>query len=62
MAANAAAAEELQRVEENSKGSPIQALELALRRAPSPSSRADLKGEWPSIRPISEPPQFLKYL
>ncbi len=34
MAANAAAAREFERAKENSEGSPIPTLELALRRAP----------------------------
>ncbi len=50
MAANAVAAREFERAEENSEGSPIQTLEPALRRALSSSSRADNKGGWPSIR------------
>jgi hypothetical protein len=43
MAANAAATRELERAEENSEGSPILTLELALRRASSTSCRADHK-------------------
>ncbi len=40
---------ELERAEENREGNPIPTLEPALCRAPSPSSRTDHKGEWPSI-------------
>jgi hypothetical protein len=59
MAANAAAAGELERAEENSEGSPIPTLEPALRRAPSPSSRADNKGGWPSIgQSMNHPKNF----
>jgi hypothetical protein len=57
MAANAAAAGELERVEENSEVSSIPTLEPALRRAPSPSSRADHKGEWPNIGQLMNPPK-----
>ncbi len=61
MAANAAAAGELERAEENNEGSPIPTLEPALRRALSSSSRADHKGEWPSISQLMNPPEnFLK--
>jgi hypothetical protein len=40
---------ELERAEEINEGRPIPKLELALRRAPSTSSRADHKGGWPDI-------------
>ncbi len=45
MVAIVAATGELDRAEENSEDSPIPTLETALRRAFSPSSRADHKGE-----------------
>ncbi len=62
MAANAVAARESERAEENSEGSPIPTLEPALRRALSPSSRAD-KGRVAKHRPINEPSKkFIKNL
>jgi hypothetical protein len=57
MAANAVAAREFERAEENSEGSPIPTLEPALRRALSSSSRADNKGGWPSIGQSMNPPK-----
>ncbi len=57
MAANAAVVRELERAEQNSKGSPIPTLKPALRRAPSPSSRADRKGGWSSIGQLMNPPK-----
>ncbi len=53
MAAIAAEARKHERAVENSEGSHIPTLEPALRRAPSPSSRADHKGEWPSISQLT---------
>jgi hypothetical protein len=55
MAANATAAGELERAQYSSKGSPIPTLDPALHRAPSPSSRADHKGQWPSISQLMNP-------
>ncbi len=57
MAANVAAAGELERAEENSKGSPIPMLEPALHRAPSSSSRTDHRSGWLSIGQLMNPPQ-----
>jgi hypothetical protein len=59
MAANAATARELERAKEISEGSPIPTLEPALRRAPSPSRRADHKSGWPSIGQLMNPPKYL---
>ncbi len=53
MAANSAAAGELERAEEISEGSPM--LESALCRALSTSSRADHKGGWSGIGQLMNP-------
>jgi hypothetical protein len=62
MAANAAAAGELERMEEIRKVSPIPTLEPALCRALSTSSRGDHKGEWPSIgrKSVMNPTEIFK--
>jgi hypothetical protein len=55
MAANAAAAREFERGEENSEGSPIPTLESVLLT----SCRADLKGGWPTLghKSVMNPPK-----
>ncbi len=59
MAANAVAARESERAEENSEGSPLPTLEPALHRALSLSSRADNKRGCPSIGQSMNPPKNL---